>query len=184
MAIKFIDGIDLKDDLYDDEVIVRCACGCSFVCIRTYDYSDGMTKHFPALEIGNYGQSPETNASNLDFILPNDITIILNLLSKYLNDGNGALMDVEGKVLSFNRIPQQSEMEETLCVMAFENQKKFKSFMKNPERGEKFVSWNVLISGKNLEKFCTACQKIISKKFKNFINQEEVVINDEASTNN
>ena len=170
MATKFIDGIKQSEELYDDEVILRCACGCSFLCVRTYQYPDPTGRFFPALEIDNYGQFMTTTTTNLDFILPTDIALILNLLNKEVNNGNGALVDVEGKVLCFNHT--DTEDNASLCIMAFKNQKKFKTFMKNPAKNGKCLNWNVLINEKDIKKFCEACTKIISKKFKDFLKKE------------
>lgn len=191
MAVKFLNR-SKTEEAFEDELLIRCVCGCTILSIGTMTVPISKEEQLSAIEINAF--MTDTSEGNGDarcmiFSDIEDIASILNLLRGSLNNGCGAVIDGTGRVLvighpdnSAGQLPvSKITSEDTLYLLGFENMKKFKRFSRNPLKNGSLVGWNVIIEPEMKMKFVEACEKIISKKFKEELYSEEMDANEKTT---
>lgn len=178
MAVKFIDR-SRKNESVSDEIVARCSCGCGFLSVMAADYpcEEEQIRGILFTHLGFGGPGKKNMlAKELFFANPEHICIIGNLF-RGLNKGTpGIVEDSMGKLLLISH-----DDDGSLCMGAFYNQKAAKKYMKNPLKGEKYLSWDVVLEEKEAKKFVEAFDKILRSTFSDVI-QENNSENSEENT--
>ena len=60
----------------------------------------------------------------------------------------------------------------TLCLAGFYDEKSFRKYMKNPQKGAKYLSWNIILEEKEMNKFADVFNKLLQKEFCNEVCEE------------
>lgn len=168
MAVKLIDR-NRKGKVSGDEIVLRCSCGCGFVTVSAIQEQNYNTKEkITTLNISHFGgniiNKKNSMAQEMIFINPKFICAIGNLINCEVNNGNGVVEDENGHVLMIDH--SENEMTgKTLCLAGFYNEKSFRKYMKNPQRGIKHLSWNIVLEEKEMNKFTDVFNKLLQKEF-------------------
>ena len=60
----------------------------------------------------------------------------------------------------------------TLCLAGFYDEKSFRKYMKNPQKGAKYLSWNIILEEKEMNKFADVFNKLLQKEICNEVCEE------------
>ena len=77
-------------------------------------------------------------AQEMIFINPEFICAIGNLINCEVNNGNGVVEDESGHILMIDHSEDET-VGKTLCLAGFCNEKYFRKYMKNPQKGIKYL---------------------------------------------
>ena len=175
MAVKFIDR-NRKGEVLGDEIVVRCDCGCGFITISAIQEQDYITKEkLMVLDISHFGgniiNKRNSMAQEMVFVDPEFICAIGNLINCDVNNGNGVVEDENGRILMIDHSDDQ-KIGKTLCLADFYDEKSFRKYMKNPQKGAKYLSWNIILEEKEMNKFADVFNKLLQKEFCNEVCEE------------
>lgn len=176
MAVKFIDR-SRKNEVSGDEIVIRCSCGCGFVTISVIQEQDYDTKeNFKILDISHFGGNimdrKNSMAQEMIFINPEFIYAINNLINCETNNGSGIVEDESGHILMIDHSEDET-MGKILCLAGFYNEGFFRKYMKNPQKGIKYLSWNIVLEEKEMNKFADVFNKLFQKEFGNEICEKD-----------
>ena len=167
MGIKFIDK-NRKNEICGDEIIARCSCGCGLLSVKAFKALSGVDgKRQKILSIEHFGNSvldtKKAIASSL-YYTEEAIGIIMNLISGKVNDGNGVIEDLDGSMLMIEH-DTDKDYGESIVIAGFYDERSFRKYMKNPEKGTKYLAWNIHLEEKEYKKFAEAIENLFVKEF-------------------
>ena len=176
MAVKFIDR-NRKGEVSGDEIVLRCSCGCGFVTISAIQEQDYNTKEkFKILDISHFGgniiDKKNSMAQEMIFINPEFICAIGNLINCKVNNGNGVVEDESGHMLMIDHSGDETTGK-MICLAGFYNEKFFRKYMKNPQKGIKYLSWNIILEEKEMNKLADVFNKLLQKEFCNEVCEKD-----------
>lgn len=168
MAVKFIDK-NRKNEVCGDEIIARCSCGCGMVSFSVFEDKNINTDElYKVLTIQYFGNSimnrNKSIASCMYYPDKQAISFIAGLINKTINNGNGAVEDVDGSLLMIEH-NKDEEFGESVVIAGFYDERSFKKYMKNPKKGLKYLAWNIHLEEKECNKFIEAIEKLFIKEF-------------------
>lgn len=184
MAVKFIDK-NRKNEICGDEIIVRCSCGCGMVSFSAFEDKNINTGElYKILTIQYFGNSimdrNKSIASCMYYFGKQEISFVAGLINKTINNGNGVVEDVDGSLLMIEH-NKDKELGESMVIAGFYDEKSFKKYMKNPQKGLKYLAWNIHLEEKECNKFIEAIEKLFIKEFDyEVLNKEDERCNDKS----
>jgi hypothetical protein len=184
MAVKFIDK-NRKNEVCGDEIIARCSCGCGMVSFSAFEDKNINTgEPYKILTIQYFGNSimdkNKSIASCMYYPDKQATSFIAGLISKTINNGNGVVEDVDGSLLMIEH-SKDEKFGESMVIAGFYDERNFKKYIKNPQKGLKYLAWNIHLEEKECNKFIEAIEKLFIKEFDYEVpNKENEKCNDKS----
>lgn len=168
MAVKFIDK-NRKNEVCGDEIIARCSCGCGMVSFSVFEDKDIKTgESYKVLTIQYFGNSimdkKKSIASCIYYPDKQAVSFVTGLINKTINNGNGVVEDVDGSLLMIEH-SENNEVGGPMIIAGFYDERSLRKYMKNPQKGLKYLAWNVCLEEKERDKFIEAIEKLVTKEF-------------------